>query len=42
MEFFFAILSFFTSFESVPHRWVRAEGSNTGNGPIGVGNGPIG
>jgi len=40
MEFFLAILNFFTSIESAPHRWVR--GSDTGVGPIGMGVGPIG
>jgi hypothetical protein len=40
MEFFFAILNFFTSLESGPHRFAR--GSDTVNGPIGIVNGPIG
>ena len=42
MEFLFAIFEIFTGFESAPHRWGRAIGSNTGGGPIGSGGGPIG
>jgi hypothetical protein len=42
MYFLFSIFEIFTRFESAPHRWGRALGSDTGVGPIGMGVGPIG
>lgn len=39
MEFFFAILNFFTSIESAPHRWERSTDITTG--PINITTGPI-
>lgn len=42
MDFLFAFFEIFTRFESAPHRWGRALGSDTGYGPIGTGYGPIG
>jgi hypothetical protein len=41
MEFLFAFFDIFTRFESAPHRWGRATGSDTGGGLISMGGGPI-
>ena len=39
---FFDIFGFFGSFEHSPIRGHQSSSSSVGNGPIGLGNGPIG